>query len=357
MKTRVLPVFVLGLLAGLVGDASRWALGTGEWLAALPWLREVDWISPSATSQTVHILLGVAAAWFLYTVPLRRAGFLLVLSIILCFTGSAALSLHGGKVDPFSPAISLLLGGLVGWLLHRKHHGSVPSLQRVFDGQLSVEAQSELEGVLTSDDLQCENRNVYVLTCHVPDVAELRRKLGPAEFLKLTGEFRERATSLLHARRALVLPGSGEVVQACFGVPKADTNDAARATETAELLLVALDDCFSQQPDPRPQCAVSLQQGIAATGIVNGVYQIVGDVLEQSRHLCETSPPGQVTIDAPSSAIFPVKPIPSLPEVIVTLREDVPSPPVVQEQLFEPETVKRVAPQPASNKSKKKRRK
>ena len=303
---RVFPVLLLGLIAGILGDASRWALGTGEWASVLPWLRDSEWVAPHLVTKIIHILLGLAAAWVVFTVPLRRALVIVLLALVLCFTGSAALSLHEIVLDPFPPAFSLLLGALAGWLMKKRRQAGHPPLEELFDGRLSEESIRKLSSTITAEDLAGENRPIIVLTCNIHDAAELRRKVGPSAFLAITGEFRKRATGLLLTRRALLLPGSGEMVQACFGVPKADASDAAGATESGSLLLAALNEYFRQQSAPRPEFSVTLLQGIAATGIVDGVYEVAGDVLEQCRHLCENSPSGQVTIDPASAAFLPI---------------------------------------------------
>ena len=362
---RVFPVLLLGLIAGILGDASRWALGTGDWASVLPWLKDSEWVAPHLVTKIVHIVLGMAAAWVAFTVPLRRALALMLLALVLCFTGSAALSLHEIVLDPFPPAFSLLLGTLAMWLVKKRRQAAHPPLEELFDGRLSEESIRKLSSTITTDDLAGENRPIIVLTCNIHDAAELRRKIGPSAFLTITGEFRKRATSLLLTRRALLLPGSGEMVQACFGIPKADSSDADVAAESASLLLAALNEYFRQQPAPRPEFSVTLLQGIAATGIVDGVYEVAGDVLEQCRHLCENSPSGQVTIDPASAPFLPtidhVESTPEPPAVELT-PEPIATPLPIQPELIslpdspKPSKSKPTSGQPAA-KGKKKRRK
>lgn len=299
---RTILVLVCGLMAGVVGDASRWVLGTGEMVSLLPWHRNVEWVAPTVTMYIIHLALGVAMAWVTYAVPMRRAWFVWVAGGLLCFTASAALSLHKITVDPFPPAVAQLLGGLVGWSLARRKQATTLDVERLFEGQLSPDSLRELEASLTSEDLVCENRPMTVLTCSIVQPARMRKLLGPSEFLTFHGEFRQRASNLLLARRALVLPSSGEVVQACFGLPKANSNDHEHAQQSATLLWESLKETFIDHTGPPLEFYVSCIQGMAATGIINGIYQVASEALDQGRQECE-----QARLSNPPNAQSPTK--------------------------------------------------
>lgn len=327
---RTIFVILCGLIAGVVGDSSRWIFGTGEMVSLLPWHRNVEWVAPNLTMYIIHLVLGVAMAWVTYAVPMRRAWFVWVAGVLLCFTASAALSLHKITVDPFPPAVSQFLGGLVGWSLARRKQATTFDVAPLFEGQLSPDAIRDLETCLTSEDLVCENRPMTVLSCSIVQPAQMRKLLGPSEFLAFHGEFRQRTSNLLLARRALVLPSAGEIVQACFGLPRAGANDHHQAEESAKLLLESLQECFINYAGPPMEFCVSVIQGMAATGIVNGTYQVASEAFDQGRQECE-----QARLSTPTTVPAEFTPTPKQPtsvaeqsELALDLEPPKPLPPI-----------------------------
>ena len=300
MKARHLLILLGGLLAGVLADASRWALGTADWNALLPWVHDGGWADPNGLTKGLNYLLGLASAWVLCMVPGKRGWVMLIVAVVLCFTGASAVALHDVKFDPFPPVLALLLGAGVAWLWHRQQTRALPDLAQIFAGQLSPEALSQLESAINKDELGCENRPVWLLGACFHEASTMRKKMGPSAFLTLTGEFRKRATAILLTRQALVLPGTGEIVWAAFGVPLASADAGAICLDSAELLRTALSESF---PAPA-EFSYVVQHGMAASGIVDGAYQVSGEVMDHARQLLEVAFLNQIVTDEPSAKLL-----------------------------------------------------
>ena len=296
-------LLALALLAGTVGSVVFWM--TTVWKISMPWNQGLTLPSHFGPTCTVLLLLAVASAWIRHAVPGPRAWLLLGIAAALCFTGSAALSMHGISFDPLSAALSLLLGGaLTSWWNGRSNGPSLPR------PKLVTEQTAEPETMALADDLEepslaFAERPVFILTCCLKDNAPLRKKLGPFEFLTLTREFRRLANALLETRRALVLPGTGETVQACFGIPVAGDDDGPWAAETARLLAFALKDFTPTETSGTLPCGFSLLHGQATTGLGEVSYEVSGTLLETARIAAEQAPADFIAHDATTAVWLP----------------------------------------------------
>lgn len=258
-------------------------LGTNalHFLLAMPWQGANSTPLSWGLALSIALVAAALAAWMVRAIPSPRSWVLVAVAVTLCFTGSAAVALHDVAFDPLTPAFAILLGSLGGWFMSRK-----PASEAIADQAV-------------------ENRPVFVLTVGLVEAAALRARLGPNAFLTLAAAFRKRAASLLQARQALVLPGSGDSLQACFGVPHASANDAENAAQTSILLARALAEFFRQQSSPPPSCSIALKHGTATTGVVDGTYEVVGEVLEECRHLWERAASGFVITDEATAEKLP----------------------------------------------------
>jgi hypothetical protein len=282
-----------GLLAGIIADAGHWIFETADWNVGMPWALPGGAAASNGVTRALCLVLAVAAAWVLSVLPGKKGWIMVLCACVLCFTGAAAVSLHDVGFDPFPPVFALGLGALVAWAVGRWWSHQRPDLSGLFVGQLSPEALAVLEPQLLQEDLVCENRPIWLLGVALHEASVLRKKLGPSAFLTLTGEFRKRASSLLLTRQALVLPESGEIVWAAFGLPQGSADAGAKCVESAELLRTALTESF---PPPAEFC-YAVQYGLAASGVVNGAYQVSGEVLTQARQLLEVAFLGQMVTD------------------------------------------------------------
>lgn len=289
MLSPVPIVFLSGCLTGLVADAFRWIFSTTEAAARLPWMPEGGVAGPGWLLTLLACVLGAVFAWLGYTVRGRwRAVILLLGGTVLCFTGSASLALHGAAFDPYPAAAACLLGWLVGWGFSRSPLSKKSDLSATFTGRLSPEMLRKLTQMKPPPDLSGENRPVTVLTCRMLNEGAVRQCIGPAAFLKLAEEFRQRAHSALLSRQALLVPGPTELIQACFGLPVAEKSYARDACQAALLLQSVLRE-FIGQRNPRGggalQFGIGLSSGTAASGMLGGDYQILGSVMEMSHQL------------------------------------------------------------------------
>lgn len=251
------------------------------------------------------LLLAGASAQVWTAVAWRQALVLLAMAVVLCFTGAAALALHGVKFDPYAASASLLTGAaMAGWWKHRKQAPAVEAGE-VFAGQLSATSLQSLTQEPAEVYLEVKERPVFVLTCCLQQTAELRKELGPFEYLALTKEFRRWASQLLLTRRGLVLPGNDEVVQACFGVPLPTNEEGTWAAETVKLLKAAQADFVHPPLKAPPGCGLSLWHGKVLTGRVGESYQVTGELLDQARRAAEQTTGGIIAVDEICAQWFP----------------------------------------------------
>ena len=308
-------LLALASLAGTLGFALFWL--TTVWKINMPWNQGLEMRGPFGLACLVLLLLAVAGAWLRHSVPGPKAWLLLGIASLLCFTGSAALSMHGILFDPLSAALSLLLGGAVAWWWDRRSNERPASLQKILAGQLSDVSVKILDEELPEPPLAFKQRSLFVLTCCLKDAARLRKKLGPFEFLTLTTEFRRLSTALLMTRQALVLPGSGETVQACFGVPVAGEEDGPWAAETSRLLEFALKDFCPTEAAGILKCGFSLIYGEAITGMGETSYEVSGDILAAARIAAEQAPENHIVSDATTAAWLPAPVAAPEPEIVI----------------------------------------
>ena len=296
-------LLALALIAGALGSAVFWM--TTFWKISMPWNHGMTVPDHFGLACTVLLLLAVAGAWIRHAVAGPRAWLLLVIAAVLCFTGSAALSTHGIQFDPLSAALSLLLGGaLTSWW-----NGRATGPPRTRPKPATAKT-AEPEMLMLAEDLAepspvFAERPVFILTCCLKDTAPLRKKLGPFEFLKLTSEFRRLTNALLETRRALVLPGSGETVQACFGFPVAGDDDGPWAAETARLLAFALKDFTPTETSGTLPCGFSLLRGLVNTGMGETAHEVSGALLETARIAAEQAPADFIARDATTAVWLP----------------------------------------------------
>jgi hypothetical protein len=352
VKLRHFLILSGGLLAGLFADAGRWIFETPDWNAGLPWALPGGVVSNGVTLG-LCLLLAVAAAWVLSALPGKRGWIMLSCAVALCFTGAAAVSLHEVGFDPFPPVFALALGALVATAVGRWWSHQRPDLAGLFVGQLSPEALAVLDSQLLQEDLACENRPVWLLGVMLHEASVLRKKLGPSAFLTLTGEFRKRASSLLLTRQALVLPDSGEIVWAAFGLPQGSADAGAKCVESAELLRTALVESF---PAPAEFC-FAVQYGLAASGVVNGAYQVSGEVLTQGRQLLEVAFLGQMVTDEVTANLLledavPLAQVTADQRAVLEIRlPSIPEPAVAEPSELEPEPPAKPTPKPSMGKT------
>lgn len=312
-------LLALALLAGTLGSVALWM--TTVWKISMPWNQEPTMPNHFGLACTVLLLLAVAGAWVRHAVFGIRAWLLLGIAATLCFTGSAALATHGIPFDPLSAALSLLLGGaLASWWEGRSHEPPSALLNPPSDPLLEPQTTA-LPVEVAGPELSLAERSVFVLTCCLKDTGPLRKKLGPFEFLTLTKEFRRLSIALLESRRALVLPGTGETVQACFGVPLAGDEDGPWAAETARLLAFALKEFTPTETSGTLACGFSLLHGQATTGMGETSYEVSGSLLESARIAAVKAPADFIARDDTTSAWLPEPTAPAATKKVAATRK------------------------------------
>ncbi len=231
----------------------------------------LGWVAPyligSATglgfAQIVEALLGLSAAWVVSVVEGKRSSLMVGVAMVLCFTGAAAVRLHGVTFDPSPPALALALGALVAVLMPPR--GARARVVNPLAGVMSAAAVAKIFPLLGPKELAWESRQLWLLGIRC---GGLEAKVEA---------FRERATALLLTRQALLIPTAGDTLWAAFGLPLAADDAGGRCVETAELVRTALTESF---PVPA-QFHFTVLHGAADSGMKAGMYLVAGGVLVQ----------------------------------------------------------------------------
>ncbi|MEU4559491.1 AAA family ATPase [Actinoplanes sp. NPDC023936] len=141
---------------------------------------------------------------------------------------------------------------------------------------------------------------VTALRCGIDGYQELSESLDPEILKELMNVFLEDAGRVLDRYGATVLPSSGGVILAVFGVPRVHSDDALRAVRAALDLVSDLrgrNDAFHRAWRTRLSPRIGIGTGtVVAADPVDGQMAVAGDALNLAARLERAARPGDILI-------------------------------------------------------------
>ena len=213
--------------------------------------------------------------------------FLLVLGI------SPTMAMYNILFDPTAPLLAVVLSSVAAFV----YSGSEPGMRKrvledTLGSRVSVKVFRRLLEAKEPMSFSGATRNVTVVTCRLFGHVELREKLDPAEFTKLSNLFLRSVSTFLLSRGAYLDESGPDVVRVFFGMLE-DTDDHANEACKAALELKSRLKSLSQESETRwfqkLQFGIGIASGPATVGIYGAQQEFffsgIGTDTEYSRRL------------------------------------------------------------------------
>lgn len=268
---------LLGAAAGfliLLGLSQIGAFDFTDRLAA-QWFRATDAAEtiPVEGRLFISLLLGVAIAWVCTDVPHtgRRWAVVLVL-VLLLFTGSLVLSLYGILFPPAMPVAGVLLTALATMALCRVGPGAHRrKMESVFGRRVSTRTLRTLCEGRASKLPEAASRTASVLVLESTNHADLIRNLPAEDFAALSRFYLTGAADYLVERGGFLLEASGKSLKVVFGAPLESSHPGASAGAALLGLLQRLEN-LNVQADARWHHLMEFRAGVATGEVIGGFF-------------------------------------------------------------------------------------
>lgn len=217
-------------------------------------------IAPLAISASLGVLCVSWAGWYLGAQPMAAA----------------------------FGALAVVLGGALAWATSRGVTALFVRVRR--RERLTRFLSPDLVTRIDSGEIALEpggvTRTVTILFSDIRGFTHLSEKMAPADLVTHLNEYLARMTAIVFEHHGAVDKFVGDAVMAVFGAPASSPDDARRAVETAEAMLVALDELnadWAARGRPTLAIGIGLHTGPAVAGMIGSreklEYTVIGDTV------------------------------------------------------------------------------
>lgn len=291
-----LGIGIASLLAALLLDATGWIrtaeIATAQMFGAwTPGLKATPIL-------TVYVIALVAAVWIAWsTVNIVRGPAKIavgVISLILIFTGSAALSLYGVYISPYQALVAGVVAFAAGMLYSRTNAGSRRKmLGQVIGQRLSAR---QFEALVDSDlplELPGKHQEATVVVCQLANHEALIESMAPMDAADITNSYLRIASDYLVESGGYLDRCSGESLRVFFGVPM-EMRDHALVASKAVIGLMERIEQLNRECDAKWNHRLHVRIGVDSGPVLAGAFGgarmggfgIAGPVGEFADRLC-----------------------------------------------------------------------